>query len=250
MRPLLIIALVVFPACERSQVVAGDGVATERAFSLAEVNAVRVAGPMSVQVLVGPGFSPTLRLEGDANVVAALGRTVQARALVLDAKALAPSLPLNVTVTLPSLTALHAADRAVVTANTMHGGRLELSAEASARVLVNGVDADSLVVSVARTSTVDAAGRARVVKVSASDVGTAALGSLRAQVALVEATELSTVRVYALEAVRGEASRASRVEVVGAPALRSLSADGDSSVRPGAGLLPTAEVEGRAPGEG
>jgi hypothetical protein len=250
MRLLLVLTLVVSAGCQRPRALAGDGVATERAFPLADVNVVQVAGPMSVQVLVGPGFTPGLRVEGDANVVAALRRSTDGRALLLDASALAPSLPLNVTVTLPALAGLHAADHAVVTANALRGGRLELTAEDSARVLVNGVDADSLVVAVARASTVDAAGRARLVTVTAKDVGTAALGSLRAQVALVDATELSTVRVQAVEAVRGEASRASRVDVLGTPALRSLSADEGSFVRQGPRSAPTADVRLGAPGEG
>lgn len=250
MRLFLALTFAVVAGCHPAELLAGDGVPVERSWPVEGVSVVRASGPMSVQVLVGSAFTSQVRVEGDANIVAALGRTTTGRALVLDASRLAPSQPLHVTVTLPALTGLHASDGTVATANAMRGGRLELSAQDSARVLVNGVDADSLQVTVSRASTVDAAGVTRLVTVTAKDVGTATLGSLRSRVALIEASELSSVRVHALEAVRGAASRASRVEVTGEPALRSLSADEGSFVRQQPGSAPRADGEQRSAGEG
>ncbi|MBL8922034.1 MAG: DUF2807 domain-containing protein [Myxococcaceae bacterium] len=250
MRLFLVLTFAVLAACHPAEPLAGDGVLVERSWPLDGVSVVRASGPMSVQVLVGSGFTAGLRAEGDANVVGALRRRTEGRALVLDASALAPSQPLQLTVTLPALLGLHASDGTVATANAMRGGRLDLSAQDSGRVLVNGVDADSLQVTVSRASTVDAAGVTRLVTVTARDVGTAALGSLRSRVALIEASELSSVRVHALEAVRGAASRASRVDVAGEPVLRSLSADEGSFVRQQPGSAPRAVGEQRSAGEG
>lgn len=247
---LLLTLLLTVTGCRAAEPLSGDGIATAKRWPLAQVNRLVVSGPMSVQVLVGPAFEPELRVEGDSNVVAALQRDLSNRTLTLDASALAPSLPLSLTITTPSLVSISAADRAVVTANAMRGGRLTVDAEGSARVLINGVDADSFVVNVARAATVDAAGTARLVDVHATDVGTVSLSALVARVALVQATELSTVKVQATEALKGNATRTSRVVVTGAPALNSLVADDGSVVQSVPRSAVTAEKVPRRPGPG
>lgn len=247
---LLLVLLLVVTGCRASEPLAGDGLATTKRWPIEQVNRLVVSGPMSVQVLVGPAFEPELRVEGDSNVVAALQRDVVGRSLTLDASNLAPSQPLSVTITTPSLVAISATDRAVVTANAMRGGRLTVDAEGSARVLLNGVDADSFVVNVNRAATVDAAGSARLVDVHAADVGTVSLSALVARVALVQATELSTVKVQATEALKGNATRSSRVVVTGAPALKSLVADDGSVVQSVPRSAVTAEKVPQRPGPG
>lgn len=247
---LLLFLLVVVSGCRGSEPLAGDGVATSRRWPIEQVNRVVVSGPMSVQVLVGPAFEPELRVEGDSNVVAVLHRDVSNRSLTLDASSTAPSSPLSITITTPSLVSITAADRAVVTANAMRGGRLTVDAEGSARVLLNGVDGDSFVVNASRAATVDAAGSVRLVDVHASDVGTVSLSALVARVALVQATELSTVKVHATEALKGNATRSSRVVMTGTPALKSLVADDGSVVQSVPRSAVTAEQAPRRPGPG
>lgn len=245
---LPLVLLLVVSGCRGSEPLAGDGVATTKRWPIEQVNRLVVSGPMSVQVLVGPAFEPELRVEGDSNVVAALQRDVTNRTLTLDATATAPSQPLSITITTPSLVSVAAADRAVVTANAMRGGRLTVDAEGSARVLLNGLDADSFVVNVNRAATVDAAGTVRLVDVRAADVGTVSLSALVARVALVQATELSTVKVQATEALKGSATRSSRVVVTGAPALKSLVADEGSVVQSVPRSAVTAEKALQRPG--
>lgn len=228
---LCLILLLIVSGCRAAEPLAGDGLGTTKAWPLAQVNRVVVSGPMSVQVLVGPAFEPELRVEGDSNVVAALRRDVTGRSLTLDASMTSPSQPLSVTITTPSLVSISAADRAVVSANAMRGGRLTVDAEGSSRVLLNGVDGDSLAVNVTRAATVDAAGTVRLLDVHAADVGTVSLSALVARVALVQATELSTVKVQATEALKGDATRSSRVVVTGAPALERVVADEGSVVQ-------------------
>jgi len=123
-----------------------------------------------------------------------------------------------------------ASDGAVVTTNGLRGGRLSLEAKAGARVLANGVDGDWLVVDARGGGTVDAAGVVRAVEASAADVGAVTLGALAARVALVKATELSSVTVTAAEAVRGSATRSSRLELRGEPRLRSVTVDESSTL--------------------
>lgn len=247
---LLLVLLLVVTGCRASEPLAGDGVSTTKRWPIEQVNRLVVSGPMSVQVLVGPAFEPELRVEGDSNVVAALQRDVVGRSLTLDATNMAPSHPLSVTITTPSLVSISASDRAVVTANAMRGGRLTVDAEGSARVLINGIDGDSFVVNVTRAATVDAAGTVRLVDVHAADVGTVSLSALVARVALVQATELSTVKVQATEALKGNATRSSRVVVTGAPALKSLVADDGSVVQSVPRSAVTAEKVPQRPGPG
>ncbi len=247
---LLLVLLFVETGCRASEPLAGDGVATTKRWPIEQVNRLVVSGPLSVQVLVGPAFEPELRVEGDSNVVAALQRDVAGRSLTLDASNTAPSHPLSITITTPSLVSISASDRAVVTANAMRGGRLTVDAEGSARVLLNGVDGDSFVVNVNRAASVDAAGTVRLVDVHAADVGTVSLSALVARVALVQATELSTVKVQATEALKGNATRSSRVVVTGAPALKSLVADDGSVVQSVPRSAVTAEKVPLRPGPG
>lgn len=231
LRSLVVISIVALSACQAPEPLAGNGVATERSWPLSQVNRLVVSGPVSVQVMVGPAFEPSLRVEGDGNLVDSVRRSEDGRTLSLDASGLSPSLPLNVTVTTAALVTISAANGAVVTTNVMRGGRLSIDARASARVLANGVDGDSLVLNVSRGASIDAAGVVRLVEATASDVGVLALSSLRARVALVEATELSTVTVNATEALRGSATRSSHLVVTGAPAQRLVTVDESSAVQ-------------------
>lgn len=232
LRSLVVLVIVASSACQAPQPIVGNGVATERSWPLSQVNRLIVSGPVSVQVMVGPAFEPSLRVEGDANVVDSVRRSVDGQTVTLDATGLSPSLPLNVTVTTAALVSISAANGAVVTSNTMRGGRLSIEARSSARVLANGIDGDALVVDVSRGASIDAAGVVRLVEASASDVGALSLSSLKAKVALVTATELSTVTVQATEALRGSATRSSSLTVTGAPPMRLVKVDESSAVQP------------------
>lgn len=231
LRSFVVVFIVAVSACQAPEPLAGNGVATERSWPLPQVNRLVVSGPISVQVMVGPAFEPSLRIEGDGNVVDSVRRSVEGSTLTLDASGLSPSLPLNVTVTSAAMVSISAATGAVVTSNAMRGGRLSIDARGAARVLANGVDGDSLVLNVSRGASIDAAGVVRLVEANASDVGALSLSSLKARVALVTATELSTVKVHATEALRGSATRSSHLMVTGAPPLRTLNVDESSAVR-------------------
>ncbi|MDP1916522.1 MAG: DUF2807 domain-containing protein [Myxococcales bacterium] len=231
LRSLVLLFIVALSACQAPEPHAGNGVVSERSWPLSQVNRLVVSGPVSVQVMVGPAFEPSLRIEGDGNLVDSVRRSEDGRTLSLDANGLSPSLPLNVTVTTTALVTISAANGAVVTTNVMRGGRLSIEARASARVLANGVDGDSLVLDVSRGASIDAAGVVRLVEATASDVGVLALSSLRARVALVSATELSTVTVNASEALRGSATRSSHLVVTGAPLKRLVTVDESSAVQ-------------------
>jgi hypothetical protein len=231
LRSFVVVVIVAVSACQAPQPLTGNGVATEQRWPLSPITRLVVSGHVSVQVMVGPAFEPSVRVEGDGNVVDSVRRSVDGRTLILDATNLSPSLPLNVTVTTTALVSISAANGAVVTSNALRGGRLAIEARAADRVLANGVDGDSVVLDASRGASIDAAGVVRLVEANASDVGALSLSSLKAKVALVTATELSTVTVQATEALRGSATRSSRLVVTGAPLLRTVNVDESSAVQ-------------------
>ena len=246
MRSFVVVVIVAVSACQAPEPLAGNGVATEHQWPLSPINRLVVSGPASVQVMMGPAFEPSLRIGGDANVVDSVRHSVDGRTMTLDATNLSPSLPLNVTVTTTALVGISATNGAVVTSNAMRGGRLAIEAHAAARVVANGVDGDSLVLDVSRGASIDAAGVVRLVEANASDVGVLSLSSLKAKVALVAATELSTVTVHATEALRGSATRSSHVVVMGAPPLRTVNVDESSAVQ----SRPKTDVRAESPRAG
>lgn len=189
------------------------------------VDRLSVSGSTSVRVLVGSAFEPELRVEGEGVDV-----EVTHRSLSLSAGEGAGP----VIVLLPALRQLTVDDGATATVSAMQGGRVELAASGGGKVVVERLDADSLLVSATGAGSVDVGGRARAVTAVATELSTIDLGALRAEVTRVEVSELSNVRATTGQVLRAVVNGASRLTVDRLPASRHLVVDPGSAVEVGA----------------
>lgn len=208
MRPstLAFVALLSASACT-----AGSGNPGQETRQVSGFDAIDVSGPFRVSVQVGP--AATLELRGDDNVVPKIEAEVGDSTLHLAVPGrIVTKLPLEATITLPSLVQLDASGAATVTADGLSGEHVEVGAAGATRITLTG-HVDAIDIGAAGASTVEA-------------------GALTAVRARVDASGASTVEVAARESLHADASGASTVRYHGSPADLRRDVSGASTIEP------------------
>lgn len=223
-----------------------------RSFAAAGFDRIAVQGCDHVAITFGAGFS--VRAQGQAGSLAAIGVAVRGRVLTLlrakgscDSRAGKPAA--TITVTLPRLQAVEASgtgsvriaalDSPTFAARMSGTGNLSIDGLRADRVIVtlsgtgtaklNGVQAARLSLELGGTGTITATGRADALAIAASGTGHVDTSTITTTALSVRASGTGSVRAQANGPAGIDASGIARVTVTGRPAC-SVSKSGMARV--------------------
>ncbi len=106
----------------------------------------------------------------------------------------------------------------------------EVGASSSAKVVAEGVAAQTFAVNVSSQATIEVSGTAETLALDASSQSTAKLGELRATTAHVNLSSQSSAEVQASSSVTGDVSSQAKLTVLGSPSQVDVSTSSGGSV--------------------
>lgn len=190
----------------------------------------------ALHATVEPGETCTLRIRGDDNLLPYVVHEVidgQLRVRVEGPNGVGidSTEPIQVFVTTPTLQAVVAKEASTLRAVVEPTSSFRVEARAASDVEVVGLAVDSLLVEAAAASTVTLSGHVRQLELKAKSASTIEGSYLETETVTVELQGASRADVRVLHSVQGEASGASTLTVLGAPAEQAVETSGASSVR-------------------
>lgn len=242
MRPLALLVLLVVvpgtgclkgvPVLKDLPAIQGSGVARDETRKVAEFTGIDVSGIIEATIRLGE--ETTVRISGDDNIVPLVRTEVRDRRLTIEMKEsnpINPKRPLKAEITTPRLDRIGASGAVAVRATVGHSERFEVHAGGASRVTVEGIKADKVDFEASGASQLTAEGSAHDLKVVASGASQVHAEKLAAEAAEARVSGASNAKVRAVKAVRGDASGASRIHVVGRPETKAVATSGASSVQ-------------------
>lgn len=212
MRNLTVAAVAVtLAACNlASAQVRGDGHARTEARTVGAFSSVSAGGALHVTIRFGTPAAVTVT--ADANIVPLIRTRVQGDRLIVDSTGgFAPKTPVEVAITVPSLTAL------------------EVSGASAAEA--HGLAADAFAVEVSGASTARLDGTVAALTVEASGAGNLDAGRLAVTDATVAASGASHVELRVAHGLTAAASGAAEIRYQGKPSV-TRDVSGAASVKP------------------
>jgi hypothetical protein len=198
------------PAAAREQVT-GSGTAKEDRRKLGGFDEVELSAAVTAKIEVG-GLGSEIVVTGDDNLVPLVHTVVKGNRLLVNAdKGLHPRAGLQVTVRMPALRGLQVTG--------------------AGRASVTGIAGDDLQLAASGASRVDVAGRVRRLRVGVSGASRVSAGTLETESAELAVSGASRLELRSKNAVKGDASGASSVEIQGNPPNVNVSNSGASSVK-------------------
>jgi hypothetical protein len=183
---------------------------------------------------IRPGDKGSVQLSGDDNILPLVETDVTDGSLVIrikDDTAIRPNVTLKADITLPKLTSLTASGATIVRATAGECERFEAHASGASRVTVEGIKSEKVAFTLDGASDLTADGATSDLKVESNGASQIHAAKLSADSADVNLSGASRAEVAAAKSVRGDASGASNLEVVGDPATRAVNTSGVSNVK-------------------
>lgn len=210
----------------------GDGVIAQEARELPRFNAIRVSD--AIELAYQPAEVVRIVVEGDSNLLSLVQTDVRDGWLdigIAPNRSISPSRPIRVRVEGPPVVALRAegASRLDATLDKAPAPS-EISASGASRLRVENLAGSDLAVNAEGASQVAISGRVETLVLDASGASRVEAGALDAGAVRLDVSGASTAVVRARERVEGDASGASGVRLVGAPAMESIATSGASGV--------------------
>jgi hypothetical protein len=213
----------------------GSGVPMEQTRTVEAFHSVDAGSALQVTIAVTPGAGPSLKISGDDNLVPLIESTVEDGSLVLRVKenqTIVTKLPLKAEVVTSELDEVKATGAAQI---QVTGGskvdRFTTEARGAARVSVDALETQSVDASSHGASHVVVSGSAKALKLSASGASHVKAENLKVDEAEISISGASGGGVNASKSVSGDVSGASKLEVYGHPATKTVSISGAGSVR-------------------
>ncbi len=214
--------------------IAGSGVSKEEARAVEAFHALDAGNAIRVTVLVTPGAKHGVKISGDDNLVPLIESVIRDGTLVLRLKGnsnISPKLPLLAEVVANELDGVEASGAASV---EVKGGakadRLTIGASGAAEVSVEGVESSQAVVSASGASHIVLTGSAASLNVDASGASHVKALALQLDDAEVSISGASSVSLRATKRVAGDVSGASRLDIYGSPAQKTVAISGAGQV--------------------
>lgn len=165
-------------------IAAGAAHAAERSFMATGFEAIEVAGPYDVTVLVGKG--PSVRATGDQADLDRLKVEVRGRRLFIGSKEERhwgkwSGKPVQLTVTTPALNAAALAGSGDMRIDHIRGPRFVASLGGSGNLSIAAVDAPDVKLSIAGSGDITVTGRCRAARMSIAGAGDVHAGDLRCE---------------------------------------------------------------------
>lgn len=181
-----------------SRDVDGSGTPGSEQRTVASFHEIEIDGAMRVEVEVGP--EPSIRIEGDDNLLAFVETEVSGGKLSIEGtRSLDPELPLVVKVTTPDLT--------------------KLESNGAVTVALSGVDNDELEVEINGSGEVSAAGHTKRLDIDISGSGEADARALTVETVSVDVSGSGEVDVAAPQELAVEISGSGTVRYDGTPRI-------------------------------
>lgn len=234
--PLLLVALLPGAGCVTAlslpPAIAGSGVAREEARKVGAFHALEVSGVIATTVRVGS--ETTVRISGDDNIVPLVITEVSDGRLSIrmkDSNPINPKQPLKAEITTPKLDWIGASGAVTVHATGVESPRFKVHASGASQVTVSGIKADHVEFEASGACQLTASGNVKDLKVGASGASQIHAEQLDAESAEVDVSGASNAEVKAAKAVRGDASGASTIKVMGKPESKAVTTTGVSTVK-------------------
>jgi hypothetical protein len=209
----------------------GSGILKEETRQVGEFTGIDIGSALNAKVTVGPKTEVTL--SGDDNLLPLVKTEVRDGHLVarFESKTgIQQKLPLTLTITVPRLDFVAAADASRVDVKGGEAATFRVKCSDASTVEVSGVSAEAIDVLASDASRVTITGKAKKMTVKASDASTVSAGGVPAESAQVVASDASRAEVRTSTAVEGKASDASSIRVLGEPGSRSVTKSDASRV--------------------
>ncbi len=189
---------------------------------------------IQVTVAVTPGAKPSLKIQGDDNLVPLIESVVRDGTLIVrikDNSTISPKLPLVADVVVPSLDRVEASGVAnVKVKGAAKADRFTANASGASVVSVEGLESSNAVVTATGASHVMLSGSAASLKAEAAGASEVKAAALHAEDAEVSISGASNVALTAKKSVSGDVSGASRLDLHGRPPKNTVSTSGASQV--------------------
>jgi len=211
MRTQLMLVAVLASALVGCEDIQGNGHIVEQERSIGALTGVFLASGLHGDITVGE--TPSVKIRGDSNLLNFIRLELRDGILTSELDeglSLLPTEPIVVSVVTPTLTQLKA----------LNGTHLSAS----------GISTESLTLRVVGRSTVSVAGSARKLTLEAFRNGEIQAGELAVEVASIDVSDKSTVRLHVTQQISGTASSGSGVTIVGNPPQSDIATSGGGQV--------------------
>jgi hypothetical protein len=210
----------------------GNGVPGSDVRTLTGFDSIAVAD--SIHATIGSGPWSSLVLTGDENLLPLVETVVEGNGLVVRVRpflVLEPTLPLKMTLTLPTLVGVAASGAATLSAETAPSDRFNADASGDASIDVHGLAATSTTIAASGGATVNLSGRSGTLSVDASGGAHVLTETVSATDATVAASGDAEVEVDVSQSLSASLSGGSQLRVWGQPRTRRVDSSGGATIQ-------------------
>lgn len=213
-------------------VVIGNGKVVTVTHEVPAFSQLSVGGSIDLTVTVGE--LSVLTLTGEENVLEAHDVLVRDGVLEISPKdrmAVQPTKGISGSISVPRLDAIDASGATTVRTGVLESqNAVGLVGSGSATIITGTVTAARVNVAASGSSEIRTVGSTPLLRVDASGASDVEAGELASEVLELDASGSASVTAHATKEVRGSASGASDVTVVGSPAVRDIARSGSTSI--------------------